>query len=386
MPNFLDYLAWRGDLTFSHSPFNEVDNLILAQLAYIDYSDFVSDVVPSHGVLFALASQQLLSLSKEALAARLGVSKEENLKLLIAASRSIRFGTMRLLAYESETDVSRSIQFAAISTYLSDGTLNICMRGTDNTLVGWKEDLNMSYLCPVPAQERGVEYLTRIAQGSEEPLRVLGHSKGGNLAFYAAAFCDESIQQRILNVYSNDGPGLLEDRLDAEGYLRIKDRLSLFIPQTSIVGTLLAHDASYTVVRSTAIGVLQHLPHTWQVIGARFVTEERPDAASRYINRTVDMWLKSTSPEKRELFIGALFELLNSTNVRTINELAAHWRSSSVSIASSLVNMDGPTRQVLIEVMKLLASSAIRNLPPIVQQSEKQAALKDAQLDEKADA
>ena len=52
MANLLDYLDWRGDLTLDKSPFNEVDNLILAELSFVDFKDIVP--APSEGESVAL--------------------------------------------------------------------------------------------------------------------------------------------------------------------------------------------------------------------------------------------------------------------------------------------------------------------------------------------
>lgn len=362
MPNLMDYVAWRGDLSFTASPFCAVDAMVLAQLAYIDFSQAVAQEPQSQGILLAEAARRLLSLPDAD--TRFGVMRDKNRALLSAISRSRRFGLSRLSGVSSVFDPRRAVQFAALCVTLPDGTACACFRGTDSTLAGWKEDLNMSYLCPVPAQELAAAYIARVAALSM-PLRVLGHSKGGNLAVYAGAFCAPDVQSRILEIDSLDGPGLPLDRLSDAGYVAVKDRLHLLVPRTSIVGMLLAHDGAYTVVRSDAVLARQHSLYSWQVLGASPILEDAPDMASRYINAAIDEWLTTLSPEDRGRFIDALFELLTASGAATLQEFSARLTTGAPAMASAFAHLDAPSRAVLIEGVKRLASCALNAAVPL---------------------
>lgn len=355
--NLMDYLAWRGDLSFTAAPFCAVDAMILAQLSYIDFTDIAPQAVTQDGILLAQAAHTLLTAPD--VHARLGVMQEKNRSLLLAASRSIRFCTVRLSGMYSELDDARTMQFAAVTACLPDGSASVCFRGTDNTLTGWKEDLNMSYLCPVPAQEMAARYLTQTSDILSRPVHVLGHSKGGNLAVYASAFTAPEVQARLIDIYSFDGPGLPLERLQADGYLAVRSRLHLFVPRTSIVGMLLAHDAHFTVVRSDALLANQHALYSWQVLGPAPVAESGPDAASRYINVTIDRWLETLSAEDRERFINALFELLHASGATTLHELSANLHAGAPAIAAAFTKLDSPSRLVLVKGIRLLASAAL---------------------------
>lgn len=362
MPNLMDYIAWRGDLSFDASPFGAVDAMILAQLSYIDFTDVVpADFVPD-GILLAQAAHALLTAPDAD--ARLGAMQDKNRSLLLAASRSIRFCTLRLCGMRSINDDTLTLQFAALTACLPNGEAAVCYRGTDNTLTGWKEDLNMSYLSPVPAQEMAAAYLTRARHTLACPLHVLGHSKGGNLAVYAGAFVPADVQSAIMQVYSFDGPGLPQERLLDAGYAAVRSRLRLFIPRTSIVGMMLAHDAQYTVVRSDALLAKQHALFSWQVLGAGPVVEPEPDAASRYINETLDAWLETLSPQDRERFIDALFELLGASGAVTLKELSANLHAGAPAMAAAFAKLDPPSRQVLVRGVKTLAAAALSQLNP----------------------
>lgn len=361
MNNMLSYITWRGDLSFDAAPFCEVDALILAQISYIDFSSVLSDTPQTGGVLLAEVTRRLLSLPAEK--SPFGVLRDKNHALLVSMSASKRFSAIRLSGYTTRFDPTQAVQFCALCVELGDGQMCISFRGTDNTLVGWKEDLNMSFLTPVPGQELAADFVGRVAGAVSLPLRIIGHSKGGNLAVYAAAFCDSAVQTRISQVYSFDAPGMPMERLQMPGYLAVRDRLLRYIPQTSIIGMLLAHDSAFTVIDSSASGVNQHELYSWQVLGPAFVKEAAPDATSRYVQRTIDLWLSSLPAEDRERFVNALFVLLDASGAKTIVELQSHLRTSASSMAVAFARLDAPSRDVLLSAAKLLAESALHTLP-----------------------
>ena len=251
MPNMMDYLTWRGDLTLRQASWNLVDSLLMASLSYNPFQDTVSD--PQGKTLRECAP--LLGLENMTG----GQYFQQWRALLFAMAESERFGDMRLHDYVNEVDEERIIQFSALTAEMEDGSTFVAFRGTDNTLVGWREDFHMSFETPVPAQVEALAYLRRQAERTERPLRVAGHSKGGNLAAYAAAHLPPEFQRRILSVCSFDGPGLDEDTMNSPGYERIRPVLHSVLPQSSIVGLLMHYHPDYLVVRSTAVSILQPL-------------------------------------------------------------------------------------------------------------------------------
>ena len=192
----------------------------------------------------------------------------------MAASR--RFSDLTLCAYVSRTDEETQTQFSALTILLSDKTAYIAFRGTDDTIVGWKEDFNLAFLPVVPAQKMAAEYLSAAAAAlPSHPLRVGGHSKGGNLAVYSAVFCGEAVQNQLMRVYNNDGPGFRTSLLGLPEHRRVADKITTILPESSVVGMLLEHEERYEVVRSTQSGLWQHDGFSWQVRGERF--EHLPD-------------------------------------------------------------------------------------------------------------
>ncbi len=338
MPNMMDYLAWRGDLTLRQAPWNLVDSLMMASLSYNPFQDVVSD---AQGKTLR-ACAPLLGLEEMTG----GQYFQQWRALLFAMAESERFGGMRLHDYVNEVDEERAIQFSALTAELEDGSVFVAFRGTDSTLIGWREDFNMSFESPVPAQVEAVAYLQRQAEQTQRPLRVAGHSKGGNLAAYAAAHLSPELQERILSVCSFDGPGLDEATMNSPGYARIRPALHSVLPQSSVVGLLMHYHTDYLVVRSTAVSILQHDAFTWQVRGTGFEELRQVDTASRIMDETLHAWLQNAGPEQRRCFVDAIFEILNATHAETIAEMGNEKFRSALSMLQATRDMDPETRRM----------------------------------------
>ena len=349
MPNIMDYLDWRGDLTFSASPFCEVDNLILSELAFMDFRGVIDENF-SRSIALSDAAARLSHFREEDMVESGILLPKDLLPLLRKTAASARFRDVLLCGFESRTDTSCETQFAAVTMLLPDGTLFVSYRGTDDTLVGWKEDFNMSFLPVVPSQSYAVRYLERVADAYPYPIRVGGHSKGGNLAVYAAASVSETAQRRILDVYSNDGPGFSREFLDSPGYARIRLRVSTIVPQTSIVGMLLEHEGNFTIVKSTQDGILQHDGFSWEVQGASFVRIGDFTEESRAIDRTLKAWIAEMNEEERAAFVDALYEILSSANAPTISAIT----ESKGSLKQIIKSITPEHRMILQKTLRSL--------------------------------
>ena len=238
---------------------------MMANLSYLDFHGLGDE----RG--WTLADAKRLELVQDTDVANFEGRKQQ----FLAMADTVRFGDIRMHHFISLTDEDEELQFSATCYDLPDGTLCIAFRGTDGTLVGWREDFNMSWQSVVPAQEAAVYYLEKAAELDDRPLCLVGHSKGGNLAAYAAACSRPEVQDRLKAVYSFDGPGMSPDIFQSEGYQRVVDRIHSFVPQTAIVGMMMEYHRKYTVVKSDASGIAQHDPLTWQVYGPRFETVEK---------------------------------------------------------------------------------------------------------------
>ena len=341
MANMVDYLAWRGDVPFETSPWNEIDGLLIATLSYLN---FHGGRDPRGWTLEEMARIDLLQEGNSAsFAGRKAVFE--------AMASGERFRKCRLHHAIAMTDSEIGMQFSALCMDLPDGTTCVAFRGTDNTIVGWREDFNMAFTTRVPAQEAAILYLKRAAALSARPLRLVGHSKGGNLAVYAAAFASKRVQDRIESVWSYDGPGMNREISQTEGYLRIREKIRSCIPQTSIIGLLMEYYDPYTVVRSTASGISQHDPMTWQVYGPRFETVPAVDQTAIVVRDTLHEWLQNSTPEQRASFVDALFGMVETTKATRMSELTGEKLRSMLTMVGNRKEVDPETRRVFTRLM-----------------------------------
>ena len=352
MANMVDYLDWRGDISLQASPWNEIDALLAAHLSYLD---FHGGRDPRGWTLEELARIDSVQTSTS--------SSFPGRKAAFDRMAAVeRFRACRLHHAIALTDPDLAMQFSAMCLDLPDGTTCVAFRGTDNTIIGWREDFDMAYTSRVPAQEAAVLYLARAAELSKNPLRLAGHSKGGNLAVYAAAFAPDKVQNRIEGIWSFDGPGMNRENSQSEGFLRIKDRIHSFVPQTSIIGQLMDYYEPYTVVRSTASGIVQHDPMTWQVFGPHFETLETLDRSAKVIRDTLHEWLQNSTPEQRAAFVDALFSMVESTKATKMSEITSEKLKSLRMMVGNRKDVDPETRRVFTRLMAQAVSLGFGNV------------------------
>ena len=360
MMNILDYVRWRADVPLSIAPFNEVDNLIFSEMVFADFGGIVSSDECELLPLGQAVERYFEKFPGEG--HRLGLIVPSEVRTLLRLmGESKRYGSLLLSGYEENTDESVQKQFAALSIHLDDLHIYVAFRGTDDTLVGWKENFNMSFLKAIPAQLASVGYLERVARSfPKASLIVGGHSKGGNLAIYAAVYCERSVKDRIVRVYSNDGPGYRPEVIQSEEYREIRDRISKIVPQSSVVGRLLEHDERYKVVNSMASGLWQHDGFSWEVGPYAFVPAPSLSKESRVIDRSLRKWISEMSPEQRQEISDALYRILTATNAKTLTELTQDkywlWRLISESdpgsrktVIAALAQLTGEAGRVLVE-------------------------------------
>lgn len=356
MGNLLDYLAWRGDLAFDRAPFSPVDGLILSTLSYIHFDGLVPEEA-GKAVPLGRAAADYLALPP----GRRGRCRcEEDLPLLRALAGAPRFARLELCRQADRFVPKEETQFAALTVLLGDGSAFLAFRGTDGTLVGWKEDFNLSFMDVVPAQLEAAEYVRDFAASFPGLLRLGGHSKGGNLAVAGASLAPVKARDRIKSVWSFDGPGLNPYLLARPGYQELRTRIRSFVPKSSVVGLLLAHEEPHTVVDSDQQGLFQHDPYSWQVLGPGFVRLEEVDAGSRLMDRTLKNWLAGLTREQRETVADTLYELLSSGDARTVKE-ALEPKNLANALRASL---DADPKDLLTVAGSLarLAGAALRAL------------------------
>lgn len=335
-------------MSFEASPFNEIDALIFCEFAYLRLNGIVPEEFSQEGVTIAQAAETFFADSDVAARIDTGLFFSESVaRMLKALATTERYGQLRLSGFVEEHDAASEKQFAAITIALGDGSFFVAFRGTDNTLVGWKEDFNMVFMTPVPAQQSALEYLCRAATRLPGKIRVGGHSKGGNLAVYAATFCGKRVQRRIGDVYNNDGPGFELSITQAQEFQEISECVHTFVPNQSIVGMLLEHEEDYVVVESHETGLLQHDPFSWQLDGPHFQVVEQVSGGSKMLDRSVKSWLRDLSSQERERVVDGLFEILSSSQASTISELVDTWKKNPGKAVSAFLLVNAETRRLV---------------------------------------
>ena len=360
MANILEYLDWRGDLTLSERPFNEVDNLILAEICYLDFSGFVPAGFQTQQVTLLDAASAYFAAHPET---NMGVLVPDQIPVLVEhAAKTARFSDVRLLGYVNRIDEETQTQFSALTMLLPDGSAYVAFRGTDDTIVGWKEDFNMAFTPEIPAQKYAAEYLRQVSAALPfRPLLVGGHSKGGNLAVYAAVFCGQDVQNRILAVYNNDGPGFYSSLLSLPEHKPVAGKITTLLPESSVVGMLLEHEEAYQVVRSTQVGLMQHDGFSWQVKGERFEHLTELAEGGKIMDQTLRSFLRELTEPQRVQFVDTLFAILTCTDASTLTDLKEGGLKTASAMVKALQKLDKPTRKALTDTLKLLVKSGARS-------------------------
>lgn len=348
--NIHDYLLWRGDLKLSQVEFNEVDNLILCKLAMLDLDDID---IPDEGI--CLSELKDLYIEKHGDSEKLGLILSLGVvKLFKEAAGSGRFSEFKVVNYVNKIDKAEEIQFSATEFELTDGTHFVAFKGTDDTIIGFKEDFNMGARESVPAQEDARRFIESVCRRFDGKIRIGGHSKGGNLSVYAAKSVSPGIQDRIIKVYNNDGPGFRCPINDEDGYKRIKDKIINIVPEYSIVGVLLNQAEDLNVVKCGARGLAAHNGFTWEVMGAGFVKAEGLAIRSQIFDKAFAGLEENLSFREREEFTNALFDSVFSTGADTLTELGEKGIWENLKSLENFFDDSEKKRRVLEPMMLLL--------------------------------
>ena len=312
MSNINDYLLWRGDLSFEKSPFNQIDDIILARFSYMPFNKIKMEETETIESIYL----KLKSFKNE------DFGYNGDMDLITRMGQSLRFKNLKVTNFEINVDKKSEKQFSAITVHLDDNNMYISFNGTDSSIVGWKEDFNLSFMENIPSQIAGLEYSKKIMNKYLKKAKIGGHSKGGNIAMYSAIGLPQELKDRVISVSNYDGPGFTQKMVESENYKSILNKITTYIPQSSIIGRILEHRENCIVVESTEKGIYQHDIFSWQVLGTNVVTINNVTNDSEFFDKTISTWLQQTTPEQRKIFIDTVFELFDSTNVLTFKEFS----------------------------------------------------------------
>jgi len=352
MPNIIDYLNWRGDLTFKQDGINEVDNIILARFSYLPFKDIHIEKIDS---IENIASKMTeLTLDKF-------IWKDDK-EFIIKLGKTKRYKDLIVTDYKEILDIEAEKQFAAVVVWLPKGYKYISFRGTDMSLVGWKEDFNMSFMKNIPSQLEAVKYLNEIGSRYMGKFILGGHSKGGNLSVYASMFCKDRIKKKIIQIINADGPGFDETIFNTENYKKTLEKVKTYIPQSSIIGRLLEHDDDYEIIHSTQKGFMQHDIYSWEVNSINLVRIPSLTNDSQFVNKVVREWLKNTTPEQRKNFVNIIYDVLVTTEAKSIQDFGIDTLKKLTTVIKSYKNIEKEERKQIESMIKLMFESAINTI------------------------
>ncbi len=357
MSRIMDYINWRGDLSFAQESFNAIDAAIFSQLSLLDFDD----IVPLSGEGTPLWKVFELYLGK-------GYKINEPVGLLIsnkqhylfeAIAKAPRYKDLLLSNYVRIYDEENPCQFEAM-TITFDNDILVSFGGTDDTILGWHEDFELLYLEEIPCHKHGKKYLERIAMETDKEIILCGHSKGANIAMEVLLGSSDKVFARIPKVYCFDGPGISQKEYQQailEGRI---DKIVSYIPYRTSIGKLFNHYEKVKIVECTANIAFQHDLLTWHVYRNDFIYKEHVSADSIYLDTHLKKTINEMSIEKRKSFVSALFNLLYSTGAKTLSGLYR----SRVKFAACFLRLNKEDKNVLNEILikKIMSDVRIRKI------------------------
>jgi len=321
--NIFDYLKWRGDLKLKNAPLDRIDFGILAQLSLID----LKGIVPSSddGIAISIHDAYKKYFAKDSLkTTKIGlIIPSSILALLVEVGHSKRFRDILMSDYICEINIKKEEQFSALTYKISDNCYCISFSGTDDSIIGWKENFNMIYKSPVPAQLKATDYVTKImTKYKNANFYLCGHSKGGNLAIYSSLTVQDEFYERIIKVLNFDGPGLSEELLNKIQNHNYQDKILTILPQSSTVGRLFEHKEEIVIIRSVQFGLYQHDMLSWQVMGKDFIYEKQATKNSKLVIDRINLILKDMTMEEKQKLVDNLYVILDYTEAKDLITLS----------------------------------------------------------------
>ncbi|MBQ2059030.1 MAG: DUF2974 domain-containing protein [Firmicutes bacterium] len=354
--NILEYMKRYGSRSFSEEPFTEGDDLALVLVSYLDFSGLAGIRPVPLGELYEAYSKRrhvFTALSIDARPVLKAMAGSERYRGVLVSDYSEEGGAPR------DGESAGDTQFAALCFHLPTGERYACFRGTDSSLAGWREDFSFAFMDETGGQRAAAEYLRHLMLRYPGPFMTGGHSKGGNLAVYAAASLPEPLRARISAVWSNDGPGFRESVLKQPGFQDIKGRVRLFIPESSFVGLIMAGDWPRTVIKSSGMLMFQHIPDKWHVgRDGRFVRAEGLSFFSRWCGDALERWLAAMDDEERRLFVEAVFSALESSGLRDLNEFSDDLAGRAGAVIRSVQRMERSRRLHILRMISRLGKAS----------------------------
>lgn len=323
MTNIIDYVLWRGDLTIKENKINDIDLLIFSQIAMLDFDKTVPNVSSNDFITLEKAANKYLKNNENI---NLGlIIPNQIIDLLKLISKSKRYKNIKLSSYINIIDKKKEIQISALSFLINSKLMVSAFSGTDDTIIGWKENLNMIYKSPVPAQKEACKYIESVVEKLDRNIIIVGHSKGGNLALFSSIYVRKEVQEKILHAYNFDGPGFVETMTETNKLISKIGKVTTIIPQNSVVGRLFEHKEKSIIVKSKQIGLYQHDAFSWEVVGSSFVEEKEVTKDSKQIEARIKMIVQKMSEDEKSSFCENVYKVLSSSDSKNLLDIPKRW-------------------------------------------------------------
>lgn len=360
--NLFDYLDWRGDLTFKQDSFNSVDALALSHIIYLHFQDLIDEDFSNPVKLSELAVKLKETPDYEdRVQLGLGINPLTD-DLFFKLVEHKRFKDVLITGFRCIYDEVKCEQFAA-ATFIADDVAYISYRGTDDTIIGWKEDFLTSYMETIPSQADALKYFYDVCDALKNQIVLIGHSKGGSMALYTSVYSDEEHQKRINKVYNLDGPGFVKEFFEKDSFKRIEDRLVNIYPEDDYVGMLQNHGNNFKIIKAASHGLGQHDPLKWQCIGNDFVNGKGFTKQSQFFNKAINDWAVSMTNDEKHRMVDALFSIYLASGCKTNYELSKNLLPASKGIIKAFNDMDKDTKKEVKRLINLLKRCMKSELP-----------------------
>ena len=362
MADFFDYLNWRGDLTFDKVPFNKIDALLFAQISYV----LLDGVVPES----FKEKKSLVQLTKDFSAVpdyeeriKIGfLINDRTTELMFKTAEAERYRNVEVCGFRSIYNEENVEQFAAL-TFIVDGKPLIAIRGTDDTIVGWKEDFNIAWLPEIPAQKDALEYFKEAAEAFNDDFILAGHSKGGNLVINTAVKCGAKLQKRIKEVYNFDGPGFNPDFFKTPEYKAVENRIHSFYPGFSVVGMIFHHPKNFEIVKSEGFAFWQHDAMNWQILGSNFINVADFTDESRLFYTAFNEWIDKLNVDQKKNFVETMFCILEASECKTNNEIEKDALKATARMVAAYAELDKSKRHEMKKILSMFKDVIADDIP-----------------------
>lgn len=345
MAHLIDYLEKVKDLAFDQEPLNILDKVCINEIGYLTFEKWLT---PSD-------LQKTINLHDFAEGKELNpdysfMVTKERVALAEAMVRSKRFVGLHLSNYRSVLDKEVEKQFAAMIFSLPELDYHqLVFRGTDDSVIGWKEDFQLTYSREIPAHRSAMTFLEDHLPNLSGRITVSGHSKGGNLALYSAVQSSTSLREKIAELLLLDSPGLMKSLLEKPSYQELKARMTVIRPQDSVVGVMLYWEIPAQLVAAEGIGFAQHNALSWEVDLAAndFAYEDQPTELSQRLEETFQEWIETLPKQQLKQVCDLVFDTILDSGIESLDDIGIQALPQIGQMLQEFGNLSDKQKKVL---------------------------------------